>query len=605
MPESITQYTIAPQRLEVKLENAAAALIARTAESEARATMQLSAYAWTPPAHIFQSSGIQICTSVSHWHCEDSCSCICHRRYAWKTPRLWSHLLGLLFIGYTGIPYISPGCNIHGCTQRSCPTTLITYLFPSWLLARILILVVRFSSIGGLEFNLRVPRVVSHSSVIFDLCEKGDIEGVKGLFRQGLASPLDSCYEFGTTPLMVRMPQIAAFFNVTLTHLTLVCRSTWACRVSSILTPCRRRSIFRKPSWEVRYSIMLLVGPLITNRTASELAWVEILSGQYDAQFCARLRTLFPGEDLIEKQEFSLLHKAVLGLNPLPLEILLASMTRSMIDAGDARGRTALWWAAKRADYTAMCSLIKFGADMNLKSGTGWTPLATAIVAQNGSCVKLLLDQGSRVDESNLQGWLPLHICSYWGCNLEVLKLILIRTANINSASSILKETALMLAAQEDQLEICDSLVSHSADINLVNKDGLSALYQAVRFNSNKSLRFLLQNQADTSLKTHAGETLLHYAAQFGNLECLKILHAFDLKGINTADKVTRSSPVHELKNLKGLTALQIAEQRRNESPEWVAMFRKLICGVDFPETKAPLSSLPSEVEKFEDALEH
>ena len=342
---------------------------------------------------------------------------------------------------------------------------------------------------------------------------------------------------------------------------------------------------------------------LTVDRSAIDAAWREILSSKKDTSNYNRLRALFPSGEYIEKQNFSLLHKAVLGLNPLPLDPLLASINESMINAYDASGRTALWWASRRGDFAAMSSLIKFGADVNIKSDYGESPLNCAIYVQDPSCVKLLMSHFCEINERSY-GWLPLHTCSYYGCDVEILGIMLQRGVDINTPITSTKSTALMMATQENNIKVYKYLVSHNADLNMVNRDGESALHFAIHFNSKEILRLLLLNQADIHLKTNAGETLLHCAAQFGDLECLKVLHAFDLSGINTADKVTGSSPLHVMKDLKGLTALQIAEKRRDVSPEWLEIFRKLIRGVELPESKTPLSSPPGEVEEFEDALE-
>ena len=208
LQEPIARFATSQQRVELRLDNIEAAVIASGAESEARATVQSSAPGWASPTQTDATRGVQISASISHYQCEDSCSCICHRRYAWKTPRLLNRFLGILFVGYTGIPYISPRCNTQDCMQRSNPMTIITYLFPSWLLARVLVLAVRLSSIGGIELKLRVPHVVSNSSIIFDLCIRGDVEGVKGLLRRGLSSPFDVSINGGRTPLFVRISQI-------------------------------------------------------------------------------------------------------------------------------------------------------------------------------------------------------------------------------------------------------------------------------------------------------------------------------------------------------------------------------------------------------------
>ena len=187
------------------MDNIKATHIARVAESEVQALRQDNG---APISHsIGTTSSVRVSMSSFHWQCEDSCICVCHYRQTWRTPGLLNRFLGMLFIGYAGIPYITPPCDSQDCVQRSCPMTLITYLFPSWFLARIFVFAARFSSMNGLEFNIRIPRIVSSTSIIFDLCYQGDVQGLKALFLQGLSSPFDVDNLRGQTPLHVRRSQ--------------------------------------------------------------------------------------------------------------------------------------------------------------------------------------------------------------------------------------------------------------------------------------------------------------------------------------------------------------------------------------------------------------
>ena len=97
------------------------------------------------------------------------------------------------------------------------------YLFPSWFLARALILVLSLSFINGLELSLRVPCIVSRTARIWDLSVSGDIEGVKRLFRQRLAGPFDMDIN-GSTPLLVRKVRVIACHKHGLIAIFLACR---------------------------------------------------------------------------------------------------------------------------------------------------------------------------------------------------------------------------------------------------------------------------------------------------------------------------------------------------------------------------------------------
>ena len=357
-----------------------------------------------------------------------------------------------------------------------------------------------------------------------------------------------------------------------------------------------------------RYVITLLlsnkiqVPSLMVDRNAIDMAWIVILSNRGDASTRQGLRALFPGDKHIEEQNFTLLHRTVLGLNPLDLETLLASSPRLTVDERDASGRTALWWAAFRADCAAMVSLLKHGANANQKCSLGYSPLHEAIFSCNQACIRLLLEKSAHLD-SNPEGYSPLLQCSYFGSDLAILGILLARGADIDSVSPC-EETALMLATQEKQHKICEYLISQGAGLNRVNIDGESALHYAVYNKNHRGLRLLLQSGAIPSVKTKAGETLLHHAAQFGDVECLEILDSFNLKGTNSKDKVSGISPIRQFK-VKGLSALEIAIKRPKMPPEWLTTFRRLIHHIEFPESKVSTTTISSEAEEFQDALEH
>ena len=321
---------------------------------------------------------------------------------------------------------------------------------------------------------------------------------------------------------------------------------------------------------------------------------------------------MFPGQEHIENRGLNLLHRTVLKLNPLNLDTLLYSVPRSTVDQPDAEGCTALWWAATSADYTAISSLLDYGADVDIATYAGRTILNSAISSQNQDCIKLLLKHGCdsrRFSDPSL----PLHSCSFFGADLEVFEMILDRGTDINSTTLYDKWTALMVATQEHHDQICEYLIVQGADVNRTNIDGESALHVAVCYNNHKMIRLLPQYHADHRVKTYIGETLLHYAAQFGDLGCLKILHLLNLEGVNPEDTLTGCATTQALKGLKGLTALEIAERRPNMSPEWLTMCQTLIRGIEFPSSKVSEAATgldiaedaEEEMEEFQDATEY
>jgi hypothetical protein len=123
--------------------------------------------------------------------CKPWCSCTCHKQRTFRYPDWLRAAIGGLFVGYTGIPVLTPSCTEVNCHQRSAPSIEVTYHFPNWFLYRVLSLNLRLSSLAGPEFNLRMPRMVNWTTPLWQKSQVGDIHAVQALFGSGRASPYD------------------------------------------------------------------------------------------------------------------------------------------------------------------------------------------------------------------------------------------------------------------------------------------------------------------------------------------------------------------------------------------------------------------------------
>ena len=65
-------------------------------------------------------------------------------------------------------------------------------MFPAWFLCKALTIAFNDLSSGTISAALTVRRIVPAGADIFRLVLMGDVDGVKELFRLGLASPNDS-----------------------------------------------------------------------------------------------------------------------------------------------------------------------------------------------------------------------------------------------------------------------------------------------------------------------------------------------------------------------------------------------------------------------------
>ena len=199
----------------MKLDVIEATQIANTAESEIRDNRFSVAPRTGLPGQTSEAPPTQIITTLVSKLCADSCTCTCHSRIVRRTPGRLQDFIGTLFLGYSGMPMITPPCDNASCAIRSSPTMLFMYTFPTWVLARIFLLVARLSLSQGLEFNIRLPRVLHNSVSIWRSVSTGDIGSTKELFQKMAVTPYDIDGQYGYTTLTVSKTFLALIMQGT------------------------------------------------------------------------------------------------------------------------------------------------------------------------------------------------------------------------------------------------------------------------------------------------------------------------------------------------------------------------------------------------------
>ena len=153
--------------------------------------------------------------------------------------------------------------------------------------------------------------------------------------------------------------------------------------------------------------------------------------------------------------------------------------------------------------------------------GTLLTPLFAAIGENDQDAVEEFLRNGADPNEVDEDGYNALHWGAYIGCRLTTFNLILEKIEDVNAVTPDSLDTALMLAARRNHLDIVGSLMNHpDIQLNVQNRTLLNfeildetALHMAVVWNHPAIVRQLLSDdRIDTSLKNHYGRTPLMQA---------------------------------------------------------------------------------------------
>ena len=151
-----------------------------------------------------RSEGVCVRLRRQTSHCPIGCNCICHATRKASTPAMVDRVLGQLYFSYAGLPFLTANCDAEGCRKSQSPWISLEYWFPlGYFWSQIHHLQVTYQSNIGPQAPLSTLRRVPDTALGIKYALTGNIEGLKGLFTRGLASPVDVCSTRGYSLLSV------------------------------------------------------------------------------------------------------------------------------------------------------------------------------------------------------------------------------------------------------------------------------------------------------------------------------------------------------------------------------------------------------------------
>ena len=256
-----------------------------------------------------------------------------------------------------------------------------------------------------------------------------------------------------------------------------------------------------------------------------------MLQGALSEEAAEALSCLTNSSDFVEEQNFTQLHRIVLGLSSFDLEKEIQTNLGD-VDKTDALGRTALIWASARGDQRAVSRLLGYGANPNLMDLQNSGPLMYAAAQNHAVCVRLLLEYGANPDPTlpglKMQRGSPLNCAARIASDPLVLKTLLDFNADIESCGAE-GRTSLLHAARNDKVDFAILLLDYGVNINATSSTAQTALTTAITHNSHNVLQLLLDQWQDfTSCPRLKGPHLLQIAASYADLETMRILTSVD-----------------------------------------------------------------------------
>ncbi|KFY91368.1 hypothetical protein V498_05505 [Pseudogymnoascus sp. VKM F-4517 (FW-2822)] len=447
------------------------------------------------------SEGVYVRATPYMVACRPGCLCTCHLQQRSTTPGVLNRVLGQLFVGYAGLPALSPKCNIEGCQKSRASQISLEYWFPwGFFSSTIVRMQVGYQPNIGTIMQLDTLRRVPDTAQCVNFALHGDIKGLKYLFDHGLASPRD----------------VSATRGYSVLRWALYGKQYKTCEflVNAGADPEYRPIAANDNSPRIKACHFLLEGGL------SEIA-------------VGALRALAKGshfDDFIDDAKYTQTHRIVLGLSLLSLEEEIILHPED-IDTVDSMGRTPLAWAAARGDSRAIVTLLSHGADPNIIDVQLSGAVSNAASQGHTVCVRLLLEAGAHPDPpipGGVKKGSPLNCAARNSTDVLLLKSLLDFGADVDS-SGVDCKTALIHAARNDNASFAMLLLEYGADINATSTSGSTPLTTAITNNSRDVLRLILDRWHEYSgCPRLKGPHLLRVVAQYADTETLSILATTD-----------------------------------------------------------------------------
>ena len=291
-------------------------------------------------------------------------------------------------------------------------------------------------------------------------------------------------------------------------------------------------------------------------------------------------------------------HLAAMGANAKIIGVLLAK--KPNVNIKDNRGFTPIMYAVTSNNNAALIDKwIDAGADLKVTNRQKQSLLHIACTYGKQDLARKLINQGMPYDQPDQYGNTPLFSAAARN-QLEIVKLLLEKGANVNIVSKNTKhtllhsvcqsgaldsfkliidkaedvnatnnqgQTAIMLASYARQPEMVKALLEKGADPNIVSKDGYmtSALHAACVQCMPEAVEALLGKKAKVSNKDLNGDTPLHVAARGGHSQYPQPLTDESRKKFaKIVQMLLKANANINVKNKQEATPLSLAIGRQN-----------------------------------------
>lgn len=197
-----------------------------------------------------------------------------------------------------------------------------------------------------------------------------------------------------------------------------------------------------------------------------------------------------------------------------------SALAQSAPTANDISDYSGLLKAAHLGDADTVLELIKQGMDLEVRDGSGRTPLIVAAFASHDEIVEALAKAGADMNALEFRAYDIVTIAAVAN-DVPLLKLAIASGASAGNITSPYDGTALIAAAHLGHHEVVDVLIKAGAPLDHVNNLDWTALMESVVLGNGgpdhtETARLLIEAGADQSIGDSQGMTPLEHAKSRG-----------------------------------------------------------------------------------------
>ena len=223
---------------------------------------------------------------------------------------------------------------------------------------------------------------------------------------------------------------------------------------------------------------------------------------------------------VLDERGKSLLHYAVLGSATDVVEYLLSCGLSPNIK--DASFESPLFDCSRKAKIKLAKILINNKANVNIENGRKETPLHLACHKGDLDLIKLLMENGA-VSSKTTDGRLPIHYAILGG-NSDCLEYLINTTKDSWLQRDFQGNTLLHYATRTTNSILVEYLLSKGMNVNSLNDQFETPLFNAVRYGNKEIIKILLSNDAYISIKNRRYENPLDIGQIFDQPDNYKYL---------------------------------------------------------------------------------